>query len=102
MCGQDEFGVSHDSHTLNSRCSQVTTHANCILNVTNFSCLHGGNGAPIVYIQGGDEIHLAGFHLWFHDSGGGDSKLISHVHPVEGMLTIFRYHLLTCSVSWPP
>ena len=62
-CGQDEFEVNYNSHTPNSKCSQITNHASCVRNITNFSYLHDGNWAPIVYLQGGDVIHLAGFHL---------------------------------------
>ena len=70
-CGQDEFENTYNSHIPNSKCNQIKNHAYCILNITNFSYLHDGNWAPIVYLQGGAGIHLAGFHRWFQDSGGG-------------------------------
>ena len=56
MGGQDNQGISQ---------------VNCTLSVIKFSYLYDGNWAPIVYVQGGDGINLAGFHLWIQKQAGG-------------------------------
>ena len=95
LCNPDDHEATHNSSNRNSSLCQGAPTSYCTLNVTNCSYVHNGNWAPIVHIKSRGGFHLAGFCRWIQNPWGGNSNLIAHAHPSEGM------HAIILSIPYP-
>ena len=100
----DEHGEDCDNVPLGVRGEQESRTAGCMLQVTNFLFLHVGTWVPVVYIQANSCCNLSGFYLWIQGPEEGDSTLIPHAHPPEGLFSIidaiYLHMASVCPARW--